>query len=111
MFVAEGKGGFRVYDVAAIANKGFSERIVTAPFSKLGHNTHVKTRNATCMALATNQPINPLRNTPQMREMNQEQPFLAVYRSEKRRGGKEGVRTCRSRWSQYHAKKKKKETN
>src|SRR3546814_14080202 len=42
-------------------------------------NTHVKTRNATCMALATNQPINPLRNTPQMREMNQEQPFLAVY--------------------------------
>ncbi|MBA4163944.1 MAG: hypothetical protein C0510_04830 [Erythrobacter sp.] len=79
MFVAEGKGGFRVYDVAAIANKGFSERIVTAPFSKLGHNTHVKTRNATCMALATNQPINPLRNTPEMRAMNQEQPFLAVY--------------------------------
>src|SRR3546814_1139056 len=60
MFVAEGKGGFRVYDVAAIANKGFSERIVTAPFSKLGHNTHVKTRNATCMALATNQPVNQI---------------------------------------------------
>src|SRR3546814_18296715 len=31
------------------------------------------------MALATNQPINPLRNTPQMREMNQEQPFLPIY--------------------------------
>src|SRR3546814_19045411 len=42
-------------------------------------NTHVKTRNATCMALATNQPINPLRNTPQMRAMNQEQPFLPIY--------------------------------
>ena len=27
----KGEGGFRVYDVAAIANKGFSERIVTAP--------------------------------------------------------------------------------
>src|SRR3546814_4018841 len=40
---------------------------------------HVKNRNATCMALANNQPINPRRNTPQMREMNQEQPFLAVY--------------------------------
>src|SRR3546814_15684752 len=79
MFVAEGKGGFRVYDVAAIANKGFSERIVTAPFSKLGHNTHVKTRNATCMALATNQPVNPLRNTPELRAMNQEQPFLPIY--------------------------------
>ena len=41
MFVAEGSGGFRVYDIASIANKGFSERIVTAPFSPLGHDTHV----------------------------------------------------------------------
>lgn len=79
MFVAEGKGGFRVYDVASIANKGFSERITTAPFSPLGHNTRVKTRNATCMALATNQPIAPGRNTAEMRAMNQEQPFLPIY--------------------------------
>src|SRR3546814_14310416 len=28
-------------------------------------------------------------------------------RSEERRGGKECVRTCRSRWSPYHKKKKK----
>ena len=79
MFVAEGKGGFRVYDIAAIANKGFSERIVTAPFSAMGHDTHVASPNATCMALATNQPINPLRNTVEMREQNQEQPFLPIY--------------------------------
>lgn len=79
MFVAEGKGGFRVYDVASIANKGTSERIITAPFSPLGHNTRVKTRNATCMALATNQPIAPDRNTADMRAMNQEQPFLPIY--------------------------------
>ncbi|WP_284124975.1 hypothetical protein [Parerythrobacter aestuarii] len=79
MFVAEGKGGFRVYDVASIANKGVSERIITAPFSPLGHNTRVKTTNATCMALATNQPINPLRNTEAMRQANQEQPFLPIY--------------------------------
>ena len=79
MFVAEGKGGFRAYDVASIANKGFSERIITAPFSPLGHNTRVNTKNATCMALATNQPINPLRNTPEMRTMNQEQAFLPIY--------------------------------
>ncbi len=79
MFVAEGKGGFRIYDVAAIANKGFSERIVTAPFSPLGHDTHVSSKNATCMALPTNQPIAPTRSTPEMREMNQEQPFLPIY--------------------------------
>src|SRR3546814_17747671 len=28
-------------------------------------------------------------------------------RSEERRGGKECVRTCRSRWSRYHIKKKR----
>ncbi|MDB5705924.1 MAG: repeat protein precursor [Sphingomonas bacterium] len=79
MFVAEGRGGFRVYDVASIANKGFSERIVSAPFSKLGQNAHVASPDATCMALPTDQPINPLRNTTAMREMNQEQPFLPIY--------------------------------
>ncbi|MEP3421676.1 MAG: hypothetical protein ABJN35_08080 [Erythrobacter sp.] len=79
LFVAEGRGGFRAYDVASIANKGVSERIITAPFSPLGHDTHVETENATCMALATNQPIAPERNTPQMREVNQEQPFLPIY--------------------------------
>jgi hypothetical protein len=31
MFVAEGKGGFRVYDIANIANKGVSQRIISAP--------------------------------------------------------------------------------
>jgi len=79
MFVAEGSGGFRVYDVAAIGNKGFSERIITGPFSAMGHDTQVKSKNATCMALPTMQPINPLRNTKQMQEMNQEQPFLPIY--------------------------------
>ncbi len=79
MFVAEGRGGFAVYDVANIANKGFSERIVAAPFSPMGHNTRVRSRAATCMALPTNQPINPLRNTEVMREINQEQPFHPIY--------------------------------
>lgn len=79
MYVAEGKGGFRVYDVASIANKGISEPILSAPFSKLGHNSGVPSRNATCMALATNQPVNPLRNTPELRRINQEQPFLPIY--------------------------------
>jgi hypothetical protein len=79
MFVAEGDGGFAVYDIAQIANKGYSERIVSAPFSPLGHNARVRSRNATCMALATNQPINPLRNTEVMRTINQEQPFHPIY--------------------------------
>jgi len=79
MYAAEGRGGFRVYDVASIANKGVSEAILTAPFSSLGHNTRVASKNATCMALPTNQPINPARNTAPMRAANQEQPFLPIY--------------------------------
>ncbi len=79
MFVAEGKGGLRVYDVASIANKGVSERILTAPFSPLGHDTHVASKDATCLALPTDQPIAPTRNTAAMREMNQEQAFLPIY--------------------------------
>jgi hypothetical protein len=79
MFVASGSGGFRAYDVASIANKGVSERILKGPFSPLGHDTHVKSANATCLAIATNQPIAPTRNTEAMREMNQEQAFLPIY--------------------------------
>ncbi len=79
MFVAAGKGGFTAYDVASIANKGTSERILKGPFSALGHDTSVKTTNATCMALPTNQPIAPTRSTADMREMNQEQAFLPIY--------------------------------
>jgi hypothetical protein len=79
MFVAEGKGGFVAYDVASIANKGTSERILKGPFSGLGHDTQVKTTNATCMALATNQPIAPTRNTEAMRAANQEQAFKPIY--------------------------------
>jgi hypothetical protein len=79
LYTAEGPGGFRVYDVASIANKGISDRILTAPFAPLGQDTHVQSPNATCMALATNQPINPLRNTPQIQRDNQEQPFHPIY--------------------------------
>ncbi|MEE4289025.1 MAG: hypothetical protein V2J14_06620, partial [Erythrobacter sp.] len=79
LFVAEGSGGFRAYDVASIGNKGISERIISAPFSPLGHDTHVATKNATCMALATTQPIAPTRSTAELRELNQEQAFLPIY--------------------------------
>jgi hypothetical protein len=73
MFVAEGRGGFRVYDIANIGNKGTSERIVTAPFSPRGQDTRVDTSNATCIALPTNQPIAPQRNA-RMAETQRPQP-------------------------------------
>ncbi|HET9628153.1 MAG TPA: hypothetical protein VFP14_01590, partial [Novosphingobium sp.] len=79
LFVAQGKGGFMAYDVASIANKGISEPILSGPSSPLGHDTGVKTTNATCMAIPTNQAIAPSRSTPELRALNQEQPFLPIY--------------------------------
>src|SRR5215467_12610884 len=80
LYAAEGAGGLRVYDVASIANKGVSQRIISAPFSPLGHDTHVASTNATCVALPTNQSIAPLRNQGElMRKTNQEQPFHPIY--------------------------------
>jgi hypothetical protein len=80
LYVAEGPGGMRAYDVASIANKGISQRIITAPFSPLGHNTVIRSRNATCVALPTTQPVAPLKNQGDlMRVVNQEQPFHPIY--------------------------------
>jgi hypothetical protein len=79
MFVAEGSGGFKVYDIASVANKGFSDAVVSAPFSPLGQKNRIATINATCMALPTNQAIAPTRNSEVLREINQEQPFSPIY--------------------------------
>ncbi len=80
LFAAAGKKGLVVYDVANIANKGFSLRIVAAPFSKLGHDSVVDTEFATCVALPTNQPVHPPRNEGElMRVTNLEQPFHPIY--------------------------------
>lgn len=81
LFVAEGTNGFQAYDVNAIANKGFSDRIISAPFSALGHDTHLKSKNATCMALPTNQNININRNEGELiLKTNQEQKMHEIYR-------------------------------
>lgn len=85
MFVAEGKKGFRIYDIASIANKGVSQRIITAPFAPLGHDSHLKTDNASCVALPTNQPIAPTRmnSSPEQNKLmtidNQEQQIHPLY--------------------------------
>jgi len=92
LYVAEGRGGFRVYDVASQGNKGVSQRLITAPFSPLGHDTHVATKDATCMALPTNQPIHPARNTGEkMRVQNMEQPFHPLYNYAYITDSKEGL--------------------
>jgi hypothetical protein len=80
VYAAEGHRGMQVYDVASIANKGVSEPILTGPSSPFGHNTRIASKDATCVALPTNQPIHPARNVGHlMRDVNLEQPFHPLY--------------------------------
>ncbi len=60
-YVAAGEGGLRVYDVAQIDQKGFSERIVTAPVSHFGQKFWVKTKYATAVAAPTTLAVDPAR--------------------------------------------------
>ena len=63
LYTAQGDAGMEIYDVQAIANKGFSQRIISAPFAAWGHDARIRSKNATCVALPTNQPIHPDRQT------------------------------------------------
>jgi hypothetical protein len=76
LYAAAGKGGLRVYDVAQIDHKGFSERIMTAPVSRFGQRFWVKTENAVAVAAPTTLGVDPLRSR---RPENQEQPIHPLY--------------------------------
>ena len=60
-YVAAGEGGLRVYDVAQIDQKGFSERIVTAPVSRFGQKFWVRTKYATAVAAPSTLAVDPAR--------------------------------------------------
>ena len=80
LYSAVGPEGMRAYDVANIANKGFSQRILTSPTGPFGQDTRVPSKNATCLAFATTQPVHPDRNVGTlMRETNKERPFHPIY--------------------------------
>ena len=80
LYAAVGPEGMRAYDVANIANKGFSQRILTSPSGPFGQDTRVPSKNATCVAFATTQPVHPDRNVGTlMRDVNKERPFHPIY--------------------------------
>jgi len=76
LYTANGPDGFEVFDVANIDQKGFSERIVTAPVSPLGQRTYVRTKYATSVALPSTLALDPARTRlPE----NEEQPIHPLY--------------------------------
>lgn len=76
LYAACGEEGFIAYDVANIDNKGFSERIVTAPVSPLGQQFYVKTKYATSVCSPSTLAIDPTR--PRLAE-NEEGPIHLLY--------------------------------
>ena len=76
LYAALGKGGFRIYDIANIDNKDFSEKIVTAPVSPLGQQFYLPTKYAAAIATPTTLGVDPLRvPIPE----NEEQPIHLIY--------------------------------
>jgi hypothetical protein len=76
LYAACGEGGLRVFDIAFIDHKGFSERIVSAPVSPKGQRLFVRTSYATSVAAPTTIAPDPTRTH---REANDEQPIHAMY--------------------------------
>ncbi len=76
LYAALGRDGFRIYDVANIDNKNFSEKITTAPVSPLGQRFYVKTKYATAVGSPSTLAVDPLRNHI---PANEEQPPALMY--------------------------------
>src|SRR5712664_1470403 len=75
-YAANGPGGLRIYDIANIDNKGFSEKVNTAPVSPLGQRFFAPTKNALAVASPTTLGVDPLR---QQLPENEEQRIHFLY--------------------------------
>jgi hypothetical protein len=75
-YAATGPGGLRVYDIANVDNKDFSQRMITAPVSPIGQRFFVPTKNAMAVASPTTLGVDPLR---QQLPENEEQPIHLLY--------------------------------
>jgi hypothetical protein len=75
-YTANGKGGLRVYDIANIDNKGFSQPVTTAPVSPIGQRFYVPTKDAVAVASPTTLGVDPLR---QRIPENEEQAIHLIY--------------------------------
>jgi hypothetical protein len=76
LYAACGESGLRIFDIAFIDNKGFSERIVTAPVSPLGQRFFVRTSFATAVAAPSTTAPDPTR---QHQPGNHEQDVHPMY--------------------------------
>src|SRR5208282_1416813 len=75
-YAATGSGGLRIYDIANIDNKNFSERITTAPVSPLGQRFFVPTKDAAAVASPTTLGVRPIhKKHPENEEQKNHLPY------------------------------------
>jgi hypothetical protein len=87
LYTANGPGGFEVFDVANIDQKGFSERIVSAPVSPIGQRTRVNTKYATSVAIPSTLALDPARaRIPENEEQLIDMFYAFVYVSDREEG-------------------------
>src|SRR5262249_43245254 len=76
VLVADGPGGFRVFDAANIANKNVAERLIESPLARIGQDLRVPSPDATCVALPSLLPMDGKRSR---RPENEEQPLHPMF--------------------------------
>ncbi len=87
LYAACGEEGVRVFDIAFIDNKSFSERFATAPVSPLGQKFFVKTKNAVHVASPCTPAPDPTRNQrPENKEPKVHGLFGYIYVADKCEG-------------------------
>jgi hypothetical protein len=87
LYAACGEAGVRVFDIAFIDDKAFSERITTAPVSPLGQRFYVKTKYATAVAAPSTPAPDPTRtHRPENHEQTVHPLFGYIYVADKYEG-------------------------
>lgn len=87
VYAACGSAGLRIFDVAFIDNKAFSERFTTAPVSPLGQRFYVRTSYATSVAAPTTIAPDPTRShQPENHEPAVHPLYAYIYVADKYEG-------------------------
>ncbi|KAA1261743.1 LVIVD repeat protein [Rubripirellula obstinata] len=87
LYAACGKGGLRIFDIAFIDDKAFSERITTAPVSPVGQRFYVRTKFATGVAAPSTIAPDPTRKQDPTNEESAVHPLYAyIYVTDREEG-------------------------
>ena len=87
LYAACGADGVRVFDIANIDHKGFSEPIVSSPVSPVGQKFYLPTKYATFVAAPTTVPVDPTRTRlPENKEGPIHSLFGYLYVTDKYEG-------------------------